>query len=685
MSSFRKRATTLISLLTLILLLTSAGGNGIAAPPQTPPAQPAVAPASVPLDKQFADNAFISTWQRTDQYVADGSVSRSWYWGPGPNYWTFETYVDAKGAEKTRKVEYFDKSRMEINDPTADPANTYYVTNGLLTEELVSGRMQIGDNTFELRSPSEIPLASDAGDNNAPTYKTWQTVSSITGGNGQPAPNRTGQKVTSTIDKAGNIGNNSSLGNNPGTNFVYFEPTTQHNIPAVFWNFLIAQGPVLVNGHRVTQQLNNPWNYATGLPISEPYWTSAKINNHPNTPVLVQAFERRVLTYVPSEPKAAYRVQMGNIGQHYLEWRYKANGHSAGWPLAGPHIGYGFNAALYYTDHNRAYDMVKGAGFDWVKQQIAWKDVEGNKGHYAWGQLDQIVADANAKGIKLIFSVAKSPDWATAAANKGGIPDDPTDLGNFMYQLASHYKGLVASYEIWNEENYAVEMGGHVDAARYVNVLRYGYWGVKWADRHAVVLFGALTPTGVNDPGLAIDDVKYLQQIYAVNGGEVRDYFDALGAHGAGYGNSPDQLWPDQPGSGACPPKYQPRHDCWLNDSSFYFRRIEQLRTVMEQSGDSAKQMWLTEFGWPSCVGDPNPAPGYEYCQLINETTQGNYLVRGFQRGSSAYPWMGVMTVWNLNFSTLGLPSSDEKVPWAVINADYSPRPAYTALQQMDK
>jgi hypothetical protein len=46
---------------------------------------------------------------------------------------------------------------------------------------------------------------------------------------------------------------------------------------------------------------------------------------------------------------------------------------------------------------------------------------------------------------------------------------------------------------------------------------------------------------------------------------------------------------------------------------------------------------------------------------------------------------MGVMCVWNLNFSTLGLPDSDEKVPWAVLNKDFSPRPAFTALKNMPK
>ena len=49
-------------------------------------------------------------------------------------------------------------------------------------------------------------------------------------------------------------------------------------------------------------------------------------------PVLFQVFERRVLTYNPANP-AAFRVEMGNVGQHYFRWRYAHLGQA--W-AAGP-------------------------------------------------------------------------------------------------------------------------------------------------------------------------------------------------------------------------------------------------------------------------------------------------------------------------------------------------------------
>ena len=39
--------------------------------------------------------------------------------------------------------------------------------------------------------------------------------------------------------------------------------------------------------------------------------------------MLVQAFERRLLTYVPGNPPG-WQVEAGNVGRHYYEWRYGA-------------------------------------------------------------------------------------------------------------------------------------------------------------------------------------------------------------------------------------------------------------------------------------------------------------------------------------------------------------------------
>jgi hypothetical protein len=69
-------------------------------------------------------------------------------------------------------VQYFDKARMEITHPDADPSSIWYVTNGLLVVELVTGRMQTGDARFVQREPAQVNVAGDPDDPHGVTYAT---------------------------------------------------------------------------------------------------------------------------------------------------------------------------------------------------------------------------------------------------------------------------------------------------------------------------------------------------------------------------------------------------------------------------------------------------------------------------------------------------------------------------------
>ncbi|HVG01085.1 MAG TPA: hypothetical protein VND68_14690 [Chloroflexia bacterium] len=278
---------------------------------------PVAAAQSVPTESQFADRAFYTLWNRTDNLVATGKVARSYFWGPKPNtQGLVEQYVEGPGGQHL--VQYFDKSRMEINDPDGDRNNPFFVTNGLLTVELITGRMQLGNRKHASRWPARIPLASDTDDPEAPTYASF--TSRLNGF----TPDKTGEVVYEAIGKAAANGTTDKF-MKYNVKYFHFESATEHNVPDVFWNFLSATGPVLVGGKVATAQLSNPWFYNTGYPITEAFWASVKIAGKPDTDVLIQPYERRVLTYVPSAPEG-YKVQMGNIGQHYYDWRYKDAG-----------------------------------------------------------------------------------------------------------------------------------------------------------------------------------------------------------------------------------------------------------------------------------------------------------------------------------------------------------------------
>ena len=115
----------------------------------------------------IGNSAFARIWDRQDRAVAEHVSDRSWTWGPAPISDALrESYAEA--PEGKRVVQYFDKSRMEINDPTADPNSQWYVTNGLLPIELMTGRLQIGNSRFDFRGPAKVSAIGDP--DNFPTY-----------------------------------------------------------------------------------------------------------------------------------------------------------------------------------------------------------------------------------------------------------------------------------------------------------------------------------------------------------------------------------------------------------------------------------------------------------------------------------------------------------------------------------
>src|SRR5215472_3646357 len=115
------RGMRLLSVCVLSLLIATSGLVGAAA--------------------SFANPAFQTQWQQGEALTPN-------FWGPLANAkdGQQEPYKEAAGGQ--RLVQYFDKGRMELMSGT--------VTNGLLATELVMGRIQTGDATFEPKPPPSI-------------------------------------------------------------------------------------------------------------------------------------------------------------------------------------------------------------------------------------------------------------------------------------------------------------------------------------------------------------------------------------------------------------------------------------------------------------------------------------------------------------------------------------------------
>jgi len=267
---------------------------------------------------EFADDDFEATWNRTDLPVETGEANdRTWIWGNIYTDGMMEEYADSPGNE--RLVQYFDKSRMEINDPDAFNDGLWYVTNGLLVVEMVEGWYQTGDEEFdESPDPADVNIVGDpAGEEGlGPTYADINTFGLMD----VPATAE-GTTITATIDGDGNISDDEAYATHGVTaaERVTVEGI-DHTVASVFWEFMNSEGVVYENGEYVTEPIFENEFYGTGYPVTEAYWTNAMVAGTERD-VLWQCFERRCLTYTPGNPEA-FLVEAGNVGQHYYRWRY---------------------------------------------------------------------------------------------------------------------------------------------------------------------------------------------------------------------------------------------------------------------------------------------------------------------------------------------------------------------------
>jgi len=345
---------------------------------------------------------------------------------------------------------------------------------------------------------------------------------------------------------------------------------------------------------------------------------------------------------------------------------------------------YGIQAFLFWRPEvaDRDLGLIQDAGFRWVKQEFAWREIEGaEKGVFNWENTDRMVQQAQDRNLKLLARVGVQPAWAGGDFPEIGPPDNYQDFADFVYALASRYKGKIGAYQIWNEPNLSREWGNKpVNPAEYTELLKVAYEAVKRADPNAIVITAGLAPTTRND-NVAMPDMYFVQGMYDAG---AKPYFDMLGAHGAGYRAPPEM----DPAEVALDPNFANPGDF---DSGvpeelrriYCFRHVEDLRQVMVTNGDSDKRVAVLEFGWTT---DNRPDSPYKW-HHVSEEEQGDYIVRAYQYAKDHWrPWIGVMSV--IYMPNVEWTREDEQWYWSIlfaIDGDAWPRPAYHMIKAMPK
>lgn len=461
------------------------------------------------------------------------------------------------------------------------------------------------------------------------------------------------------------------------TSAQWYFPETGHAVRFAFLQFFRKHGGVKTFGLPIS-----------GMLPADDDWLHA-----------VQYFERAVFRYDPSKAGTPDEVQLAPLGRTFLALR-GASEQIVAQPKQisnrnGPKLL--TQVALYYTRNlDRVLTLAKAAGFTGIKHQVPWKAVETRPGRYAWHQLDRIVEEAHRHGLEVLLSVYAAPPWLRRVQPAGeridapetavtgsyqdwweqfreyhnGPPRNFSDYGEFMELIAARYGDKVQAYELWNEPNLAGNWDGRVAPGEFVELVAEGYRGVKRGNPKATIIVGGLGPTGVNIEGIAMDDVRYLEAMYQYRDGMIRNYFDVLGVHAYGYNNAPNDT----------PDDYTSSSTGYKDHWSFFFRRFEQHWEILQKHGDTGKSIWMTEMGWTT----HNLHPEFAFGADISEEDQARYLVESYLLIKERYAYVSGLVVFNLNFANHVVPT-DSAYSFSILDENLQPRPAYWALQALEK
>ncbi|HMA33615.1 MAG TPA: O-antigen ligase family protein [Chloroflexia bacterium] len=330
----------------------------------------------------------------------------------------------------------------------------------------------------------------------------------------------------------------------------------------------------------------------------------------------------------------------------------------------------------------RTLRIAHDGGFTLIRQGFFWNDIEiAGKGdfvdrrsgppHSAWDKYDYIVDQARAFNLDILARLDAPPDWAALCPGPGGhsAPARISDYADFVAAVVSRYRGKIRYFQIWNEPNlegeWASKVGGRCvrqpNAVEYTALLKAAYQAAHAANPDAVVLMAPLAQTIETGPA-NLSDLLYLQEMYDAG---ARPYFDIASVMAYGLSYPPDDRRAD------------PQH---IN-----FARPVLTRAIMERNGDGAKGIWSLEYGWISLPADwaTNPANKPGIWGNTDEDTQASYLLDGYRRARAEWPWMGPLFVWHMRDPA---PLPHEPQPYfGILNADWSPRPAYVALQRYSR
>lgn len=307
----------------------------------------------------------------------------------------------------------------------------------------------------------------------------------------------------------------------------------------------------------------------------------------------------------------------------------------------------------------QAFDDAVAARAKMVRLTVPWRAVATSKPTspsdpgdpaYNFASIDAQVKDATARGLTVLLTINRAPDFAEQGERPPGVAPgtwkpDPEAFGAFARAVATRYSGTYGDlprarfFQAWNEANLDIYLAPQyvgrkpVAAIHYRRMLNAFYHGVKRAQPTAKVVTTGTGPYGDPPGGHRTRPLVFWRRVLCLRGRRAlkpakckqKARFDILAHHPINTSGGPyrSAIHPDD----ASTPDFKLVRRT--------LRAAERSKRILPRG--QRRPLWATEIWWESKPPDPCGVGLKKHARWLRQSFR---LLR--RQGASAVFWLGL-------------------------------------------
>lgn len=220
-----------------------------------------------------------------------------------------------------------------------------------------------------------------------------------------------------------------------------------------------------------------------------------------------------------------------------------------------------------------------GIGLDWLAVDLDWARV--------WSQpeaepelaaIQALIEHAGKLKLAVMVALTNPPDWAWTASGPSSAA-----AAELIRRVIELDPKTVLAIELLPGANTSAGWGLAPDPAQYAEFYRQVYFGLRQNEIATTVVAGGLKPLTTASPGTDVDDLEFLEGLYAAG---IKEIMPVVSLRLPNLSGTPMEAPVDmhgKPVSGA-------------------LRHYEQVRQIMLSNEHANGRLWITQFAPPAIL-----------------------------------------------------------------------------------